>query len=217
MQELKLEFPDISNYDIHKIGELALYSAHMDIFSLKGVIDSTKKSIDTMQLEFLVKMELAESVNDYITSCDMSTNHSIYSSNVIPLLYSSIFISLVAIMEDCFNRLCKMYSNKYKTELEFSDLRGKGLERAFLFLTKIAKIDSPKKNPLWKEINTAIKARNKIVHEGGIVANDNVQEFLDNGYLVAEENNQLLLEHDTLIHIYDIVNQFITQTFKKVN
>lgn len=67
MNGVALDLPDIGNYDISKIGELALYGTHLDYYALKGLIETTNDSIKKMNETYKMDIVMADDFWDMYT------------------------------------------------------------------------------------------------------------------------------------------------------
>ena len=73
----------------------------------------------------------------------------------------SILITLYNFLESQLNQLCKIISESIESDIKLKDLYGQGIERAFLFLSKMGG-----EVPYIKSVNLL---RNQIVHNGGVL------------------------------------------------
>lgn len=215
MNEIMFNFPDISNYNLNSPGSIALYHAHIDFFSIRGLIDSTKKSIDDIRRQFTLRAIIANNYADYYTHQLTSNNITLYNSRIVPLAYNSILLIMISALEESFNCLCNSYyiSNNYS--IQFTDLHGQGLERAINYLEKVVGINDITKEKQWEFIKTARDVRNAIAHNGGRIKDKNTKRFEKFNFYIAEENRQIYIEYDVLINLYDKILEFIDTVFSK--
>jgi hypothetical protein len=80
------------------------------------------------------------------------------------------------------NYLCRLAENKTKSKFKLNDLNGQGIERAKLYLKKVANIDGPFNSRSWQKIKKYAELRNVMAHATGELdlSNDkhkNVLEF----------------------------------------
>lgn len=215
MNKIMFNFPDISNYNLNSPGSIALYHAHIDFFSIRGLIDSTKKSIDDIRRQFTLRAIIANNYADYYTHQLTSNNITLYNSRIVPLAYNSILLIMISALEESFNCLCNSYyiSNNYS--IQFTDLHGQGLERAINYLEKVVGINDITKEKQWEFIKTARDVRNAIAHNGGRIKDKNTKRFEKFNFYIAEENRQIYIEYDVLINLYDKILEFIDTVFSK--
>ena len=74
-------------------------------------------------------------------------------------------------LEDQLNGLCQTLQESITTRLKLRDINGKGVERAFLFLSKVVGFDLGRISSK-SFVNNVNKLRNRIVHARGILPDD---------------------------------------------
>ena len=81
---------------------------------------------------------------------------------------TALVVAIYVFLEDQLNGLCETLRESLDTKLRLSDLRGKGIERALLFMSKVAlfNLGDISSLALVKNVN---KLRNRLVHAGGIL------------------------------------------------
>jgi hypothetical protein len=79
-------------------------------------------------------------------------------------------VAIYVFLEDQLNGLCETLRESLDTKLRLSDLSGQGIERALLFMSKVAlfNLGDISSLALVKNVN---KLRNRLVHAGGILPN----------------------------------------------
>jgi hypothetical protein len=86
------------------------------------------------------------------------------------ILRASLFGTAYGIFEHFLNAICKQsHSQGYVQGLALKDLRGEGIHRARLYLTKVAQITLPD-TPEWRDIGDYGLLRNSLVHAQGYLA-----------------------------------------------
>ncbi|MDB2108453.1 hypothetical protein [Clostridium paraputrificum] len=215
MNEIMFNFPDISNYNLDSPGSIALYNAHIDFFSIHGLIESTKKSIDDIRRQFTLRAIIANDYGDCYTHQLATNNIILYNSRIVPLAYTSILLIIISALEESFNCLCNSYYIANNYSIQFTDLHGQGLERAINYLEKVVGINDIRKEKQWELIKTARDVRNAITHNGGRIKDKNIKKFEKFNFYIAEENRQIYIEYDTLINLYNEILNFIDKVFSK--
>ncbi len=81
--------------------------------------------------------------------------------------WSSIFNSAYAMFEKHMNDLCKIFEKNTTKEIGLKDLKGQGIERAKIFLSKVIGIRNVFDSTEWSEIQNYLKVRNILVHTSG--------------------------------------------------
>ncbi len=77
--------------------------------------------------------------------------------------YNSFFVLLVAFVENKLGEICNKFYKQNKLKLKVGDIKGKGVYRARLFLTRVCGLNFPSQG-LFNQIDLMCKLRNKIVH-----------------------------------------------------
>lgn len=97
-------------------------------------------------------------------SWDLEGIFGIYFPN---LQRQSALLTLCSFFESELNRLCRFYRCERDLRLDVSELKSDGLNRASLYLEKIAAIDAHRSSKEWATIKNIQRLRNKIVHHEG--------------------------------------------------
>ncbi|MFY0666109.1 MAG: hypothetical protein JXQ97_15905 [Natronospirillum sp.] len=84
----------------------------------------------------------------------------------------SIILTIFSFLEHELNSLCDILSESVKSSVSLKDLNGHGVERALLFLRKIAAFDFSKISSEVSYIRGLNSVRNQIVHNGGTLPKD---------------------------------------------
>jgi hypothetical protein len=99
--------------------------------------------------------------------------HHVFELNRIEVHYpemhrSSLIISLYVFLEVQLNGLCNILGTSIQSKLKLEDFAGKGIERAFLFMSKVASFDLSKFKllPFLRGFN---QLRNNLIHANGIL------------------------------------------------
>ncbi len=79
----------------------------------------------------------------------------------------SALLTLSGYFEHELDKLCSLYKSENSYSLSFSDLSGKGIDRAINYLEKVASLDVHKTSSEWNHIKSIQKIRNLIVHQDG--------------------------------------------------
>lgn len=145
----------------------------MDIFCFNDEAeDSWKKKDDTLQDELgeILGKYPEKSHQDIVESYswDLHLNQYKYPS----LHRESLVITVFNFFENQMNTLCQMFYESIDSDLKLKDLHGQGVERALLYLSKVAKVDFGAfggEIPIIKGVNLV---RNTIVHNGGLLPED---------------------------------------------
>ena len=108
--------------------------------------------------------------------------------------WSSIFNSAYAMFEKHLNDLCKIFEKETSTGVGLKDLKGKGIERAKIFLSKVIGVKNVFDSTEWKEIRNYSKARNILVHASGKL--DLTQKNHQEVFRYAKNQPKLFVFHE---------------------
>ena len=138
----------------------------------------------------------------------------------------SLVLTIYSFYENQLNRLCAIFSESIESNIIINDLKGQGIERAFLYLKKVACIDFSgmgKELPYIKNVN---RIRNLIVHNGSIIPekpDKTIIKFItDNPHLYGESGRDLIIRSDfideflrILINFFEKLDNEIQKYIKK--
>lgn len=207
--------PNLKNYVVHRFEDMEEFKH----FTLAAILDE-KKSIsgrfqrDTENLSEKQKQEYFEyNSEDYFMVEDVFTQISLRSFVVILFSY----------IEDGMNTLCNAtYSDKARYhkkkslesfDVKYTDMQGKGITRAKLYLEKIIGCNLHTEKKPWSEIETLRKIRNAIVHEDGH-ANDNLKkdgnfkQHAKHDYFKVEHHGNIVIKPEYLDYILPQVREY---------
>lgn len=84
---------------------------------------------------------------------------------------TALVVATYIFLENQLNGLCQTLQESIATRLKLRDINGKGVERAFLFLSKVVGFDLGRISSK-SFVSNVNKLRNRIVHAGGILPDD---------------------------------------------
>lgn len=99
---------------------------------------------------------------------DLHLNQSKYPD----LHRESLLITIFNFLEHQLNSLCKILYQSIGSDLKLNEVYGQGVERALLFLTKVARLNLSSFGSELPEIKGVNLVRNTIVHSGGLLPED---------------------------------------------
>lgn len=211
-----VKFPDMSHYDMNNPGSMALYLAHCDFYPFRSVIENNKITLDAIAEGYREIVREATNMNDFRTECWAMTSGTLHSCRVDLLTQYSLLLTMVSLLEEAVNTLCRLYQNVYKIEKKLTDIKGSGLERAATYIKEEVKIDGFKSGK-WEYITSIRDARNMIVHNGGRVVKEKDFKKFDKfsiGY--RDEDNQIYLQYTDITKMYDAIVEFMDKSFRLV-
>lgn len=211
LEKLEIEFPK-GNYDFSKVGDMALYLAHLEFFPFKSVIKNSEIILNANSEYY---RDLAETGDFHIQDWAL-TNQGLHEARVTQYTYYSLLITLISIFEEALSGLCVLYSDKLDLLPKYEDFKSKnsGVRKQAEYLEEIVGIKGFTSDEAVEYIKAIIDARNAIVHNGGRIKSRNLKLFdkYKIGYYV--ENNQLYLEYENIVNFYEILLGYIERTFK---
>lgn len=178
------------------------------------------KSFTLSAIENEIKIEkdhidhLIENGEEYVDGANYLFIKDVFEK----LSLRSFIVILYSFVEDMLNKLCNpsLIDDDHWLEardikpltLKYTDMKGKGVIRARLYLEKVIGLNLHAEKKPWSEINTLRKIRNSIVHERDeandeIMKDANVKQHLDNNRLYIFNNS---------IEIYSDYLNFILPT-----
>jgi len=132
---------------------------------------------------------------------------------------TALVISIYVFIEDQLNGLCITLGESLDSKLRFTDLKGQGIERALLYMSKIASFDLGK-IPSLSFVRHVNKLRNKIVHADGYLSedpSDKLNIFIkDTLGLRGEPGGRVHIDSDFIDHLIDRLANFFDEMDKQV-
>lgn len=208
-----VKFPDMEYYDMSKASDMALYLAHCDFYPFRSVIENNKIAIEVIDKSYRKMAIDARAKNDFVTEQWAMTSGTLHSCRVDLLTQYSLLLTMVSLLEEAVNTLCRAYYNMNTLDKELTDIKGRGLERAAKYLKDVVGIVGFTSDAQWEYITAIRDARNMVVHNGGRI-NKNFEKYdkFDIGY--REEDHQLYLEYSDIIKMYDAMLDFMDRAFR---
>lgn len=208
-----VKFPDMSYYDMHKPGEMALYMAHCDLYPFKSVIENNKIALEIISKSYHEMSQEAREHDDFLTEQWAMTSGLLHSSRVYLYTQYSLLLTMVSLLEESVNTLCRVYKNMLSLSKDLKDIKGSGLERAAKYLKTEVHIQNFTNDQEWEYITAIRDARNMVVHNGGRLVRDfDKFDKFQIGY--REEDKQLYLECQDIEKMYDAIMGFIDRAFR---
>lgn len=212
--ESNVLFPTMDNYDIHKPGDMALYLAHCDLYPFKSMIEKNKMAIDLVKEAYKRVAGEARKQDDFRTESWAMTSGTLQSCRVDILTQYSLLLTMVSLLEEAVNTLCRLHKEIGQLDKELKDIRGAGLERAAKYLKDVVGISGGKSDPSWEYIAIIRDCRNMVVHNGGRIK-DKLKPKCDKfniGY--REEDVQLYIEYTDVMKFYEAILDFMDRAFR---
>ena len=147
-----VKFPDMEHYDMGKASDMALYLAHCDFYPFRSVIENNKIALDAIDESYRNLAEEARLKNDFFTEQWAMTSGTLHSCRVDLLTQYSLLLTMVSLLEEAVNTLCRLYHNINHLDKEVKDIKGSGLERAAKYLKDVVGIDGFTADKQWEYI-----------------------------------------------------------------
>ena len=211
--ESDVKFPSMNNYNMGKPGEMALYLAHCDFYPFRSVIENNKIALDAIVEEYRKIQQQASAVDDFRTESWAMTSVMLLSCRVDILTQYSLLLTMVSLLEEAVNTLCRIYHNVNQLPKELKDIKGSGLERAAKYLKDVVGIQGFASGK-WEYITVIRDARNMVVHNGGRIVKD-FEKYDKFGIGYREEDNQIVISYEDIVKFYDTIIEFMDSSFKK--
>ena len=210
--ESDVKFPSMENYDVSKPGEMALYLAHCDFYPFRSVIENNKIALDAIGKSYREIAKQASEIDDFRTESWAMTSGMLLSCRVDILTQYSLLLTMVSLLEESVNTLCRIYHNVNQLPQELKDIKGSGLERAAKYLKDVVGIKGFASGK-WEYITVIRDARNMVVHNGGRVAKD-FEKYDKFGIGYREEDKQIYLQYEDIVKFYDAIIEFMDTSFR---
>lgn len=208
-----VKFPDMQYYDMSKAGDMALYLAHCDFYPFRSVIENNKIALEIIDESYRRIAEESRERNDFATEQWAMISGDLHSCRVDLLTQYSLLLTMVSLLEEAVNTLCRIFYNMNTLDTELKDIKGSGLERANEYLKKVVGLVGFASDEKWEYITAIRDARNMVVHNGGRI-NKDFQKFDKFGIGYREENHQLYLEYRDIVKMYDAILEFMERAFR---
>jgi len=132
---------------------------------------------------------------------------------------TALVIAIYVFIEDQLNGFCETLGESLDSRLQLADLNGKGIERALLYLSKIALFDLGA-IPSLSFVRYVHKLRNKMVHAGGILPIDPADKLnvfvKDTLGLRGEPGGRVHIDSEFIDHLTGRLVSFFDELDKQV-
>ncbi|HIF9075606.1 TPA: hypothetical protein ACX6NV_000433 [Photobacterium damselae] len=132
----------------------------------------------------------------------------------------SALMTLIATYEHELEKFCYFYSEKNETPVKLNDLKGSGLERIHLFMTKLIGLKNSQSFPMIKKL---IKLRNSCAHNDAKITTNDGQEIPsiktlidDTSIKVHQDGQHVLIEKGFLSDVLEVLNSYVVEIQKEI-
>lgn len=173
---------------------------------IENKFQSDKKSIEDMK-DSSIYDDMNEFERDYY---DIELHH-------LDIHRKSCLVTLYSYLESFLNYFCEYLYELNGRKLKYTDLSGKGIFRARLYLLKVEGVDFDQMNDGWNQIKGFNLIRNNIVHESGKVGKDKLIKFIDTNENLSINNfDDVRIKSDYIHELIDIIESFILNIHTQV-
>ncbi|EJG0622505.1 hypothetical protein [Vibrio parahaemolyticus] len=176
----------------------------------------------TKQLEQIPEEHHDEYISGY--GWDLHLNQTLFPS----MHREATVMSVHSYLEDTLNRLSDALAQHLNSEITYKDLKGAGIVRAKIYLTKIAGFDFEALNGTWSVLTQVNKLRNQLVHNGGYLPerdSDAVNKFVcSNKYLSGSAGEKVRISSgfvefyiNELIKFFQLLDNQVTDFTNRVS
>ena len=129
----------------------------------------------------------------------------------------SCLVTLYSYLENFLNYFCEYLYELNGRKLKYTDLSGKGIFRARLYLLKVEGVDFDQMNNEWNQIIGFNLIRNNIVHESGKVGKDKLIKFIDTNENLSVNNfDDVRIESAYIHELINIIEDFVLNIHTQV-
>jgi hypothetical protein len=148
---------------------------------------------------------------EYMLGEQLTSEYYIIDNLFLKTFRYSMIVTIYSLIEMELNYLCRYLCHTKQLVLTLDEVRGDGIERAKVYLSKVCDVNFPDTNE-WNEITKLNKIRNCIVHAQGDTDGANSPAKIKN---IVKNTSSISLESDRFIRIETIyINTILTKTKK---
>lgn len=139
------------------------------------------------------------------------------------IMRTSLFFTCFAFLENYLIKACKDIRQRKRVDLDISDLRHNGIEKAQVYLKKVAGLNFPDKSPEWNYIRKCNKVRNILIHNGGYIDGNNEKQIKEiesiKGIRLDKHffENRIILDRSFCFEFIQKMRVFIKEVSKELN
>jgi hypothetical protein len=144
--------------------------------------------------------------------------------NFIAIFRESLIVFLYSNLEHYLQNICNYLQDMKKTNVSYTDIQGKGVFQTINFLKLLCNINL-KETKEWQEINCFNKVRNAIVHNKGLIKEEEIKQsaFYQNKMIqlnttknVKDNKKKLQVNKGALEYFNDLTYNFVGNTFSEL-
>jgi hypothetical protein len=178
---------------------------------VENMLDVKEREIDE---KFVAAMKHVDKEEEEFVAGSFALELRNYESTFRYLQREAMFLTLYNYFENLLNKLAKAVGEEIKSRVKLTDIHGKGVERALLYLNRVSQFEfkSAQAEKVLTEIRGANQLRNVIVHAGAVLpaaAKEHVNQFVTaHPHMEGKPGNDVLLQRDFVPAFAEILGQF---------
>ncbi|MFC6203571.1 hypothetical protein ACFPZK_02440 [Psychrobacter urativorans] len=191
----------------------------------KFIVDLSnfKQYFKEIETKFYTDKNTIKEKQDSILNVDFDEFNELYNEyyNIelhhIDIHRKSCLVTLYSYLESFLNHLCGCLHKLNSYQVEYTDLEGKGITRARLYLDKIVGVDFNKINSEWASIKNLNLIRNSIVHNSGKSDREKIDRIIKNEpNLSLNMFNEIRIKDDYINETINQIEAFLTSIHEQV-
>jgi len=167
-----------------------------------------------------IEIDASENIYQYTEIYMGLDSHSvelgdIFTSHFPSLQRRSAFLTLFGTYEHEIDKLCSNYAKNHETNVNLSDMKGSGLERAHLFIKKVIGLND---SASFSKLRQIVKLRNACAHNDARYVENDGQEMIQLRKLMiaqsdcfSEDGKQVLFHHGALEFVLKCFDEYIKE------
>ena len=134
---------------------------------------------------------------------------------------SSIFLRSYGLLERILNYVCEDFAEWNRVKILVKDLKGQGIERAKIYLSKQHDFDFVSKNPEWALLQSYGRIRNLFAHTYGDLPDDDtkrkqITNDVNKLKFIKIDKGDIVLEENFTTNFLDILRSFFDVFFQEI-
>jgi len=186
---------------------------------LEDCVGSVYKMLESVQYQEHLMAALKGQEIDYIGELLKDTPRAKIFFKFPRILEASLFITLYAFLEHTLIQLCGIIGIRGGYSLRVSDVKGRGVEAARIYIKKAAELPFPDESRGWRDIQIYRLIRNCIVHQDGRVSDNDrklqegIRRFGTQGLSVNIIGGEIELSKPFCIEFIRTMEEFLKTLF----
>ncbi len=132
----------------------------------------------------------------------------------------SLLMSIFTILEHGLNNLCNALKKNKDLKLKIDDMHGSSINRARLYLSKVAHLNLVSTEDSWSKLKDIQKIRNIFAHRAGELKpgkdDDKIRKIIKHSPHLAIKDNTIFIKKTFLPHFLKIINEFFSALLAEI-